>query len=109
MSETVVVLRTAKQGADRLPSFAYESNMVMKKSGWTPKAFDKGDFEKLDKLMTAKKKDTEYCVSLDAWDIKYLARVGTERMVKDHVKLTSMSGHEARFKMLDFLVQYGVI
>ncbi len=116
MSENVKVLKVAKQGADRVESFAYESNLVFKNKIHLPmKAFDKSELTKITDAMAKQKKDAEFCGSFDGDTVKYFVRIGTVKMYKETepkgaAKLSAygVSGVDQRNEILDELVLWGI-
>jgi hypothetical protein len=116
MSENIKVIQTAKQGADRVESFAYEAVTLFKnKLHLNMKPFDKAAQTKITGLMTKNKKDCDFCGSFDGDTVKCFARVGTDRIntetdPKGQAKLSDYgpSGVDDRNEILDALVMWGI-
>jgi hypothetical protein len=116
MSENIKVIYIAKQGASRVESLAYDSNMLFKNKLHIPmKAFTPDDIKKIEGLMVKNKKDCEFCASFDGDTVKYFARIGSDKIYKEcdpksAAKLSDpgISGVDKRNDLLDELVSYGI-
>jgi hypothetical protein len=107
MSETIGKVTAAKKpvAAELEYQGALAKTIINNKGGWSVDAYDKGDTKKLTDWMTKLKKDAEFCVSFDGGTAKYFVRVGTgsEKIPYNSLLVSSIKGHEARFKLLDWL------
>jgi hypothetical protein len=105
------VLRTAKQGADRVKSFAWESVQIVKNSvKWsTVKAFDDKGVAAIEALMVKNKSDAEFCLGFETGVLKYYAKVGSTKYGDASAKLSDFSGSKLRYAILDDLNNRDVI
>ena len=116
MSENIKVLRTAKQGADRVPSFAYESNLVFKNQIGLPfKAFTPDEVKKIEASMVKNKKDADFCGSFDGDWVKYFVRIGSEKIYKEcepknaaRMSDPSINTVDARDEKMQKVVNFGI-
>jgi len=111
MSETIGKVTSTKK--PEAADIEYQGNLaktiIKNKGGWTVDSFDKADAKKIIEWMTKLKKDVEFCVSFDGSVAKYFVRVGTgsEKIPYDSLLVSSLNGHEARFKLLDWMKSVG--